>query len=290
MKSYTAFTTIKGKKRAYNLSEVMETIVPLPVGIGVFEIEDGSNTWEIAGYYIDEPDEIALSLLSVAHRASSFIFSDVPEQDWVAHVQRDLHPIIAGRFFVYGKHDLSKVPQGSIDLLIEASMAFGTGHHGTTRGCLLAINKLIIDGYSPENIIDIGCGTGVLAMAASKTWNSYIIATDVDPTAIEVAQKNLVANELQNNIECINADGLNHTILRDRAPFDLILANILKNPLIEMAEDFCKSCTVEGIIILSGILNEQYNEVLKVYVEKNFKVINNISLEGWTTLTLRKSL
>ena len=155
---------------------------------------------------------------------------------------------------------------------------------------MLAINKLIIDGYSPENIIDIGCGTGVLAMAAGKTWNSYIIATDVDPTAIEVAQTNLIANDLQNNIECINADGLNHTMLRGRAPFDLILANILKNPLIEMAEDFSKSCTVDGIIILSGILNEQYSEVLKVYVEKNFEVINNISLEGWTTLTLRKSL
>ena len=288
MKSYTAFTTIKGKSHAQNLSKVMETILPLPVGIGVFEIEDGSNTWEIAGYYIDKPDEIALSLLSASHGSSSFIFSDVPDQDWVAHVQRDLHPIIAGRFFVYGKHDSSKVPKGSIGLLIEASMAFGTGHHGTTRGCLLAINELVINGYHPKNIIDIGCGTGVLAMAAGKTWNSYIIASDVDLTAVEVAQTNLVANELQNNIKCINADGLNHTVLRNRAPFDLILANILKNPLISLADDFCKSCSAGGIIILSGILNEQHEEVLKVYVEKNFRVVNKISLEGWTTLTLSK--
>jgi ribosomal protein L11 methyltransferase len=288
VQSYTAFTKILSKRKAEALGEAIETVSPTPVGIGVFKIEDGLNFWEVAGYYTEKPDEISLSLLGHAYGASPFIFSDIPERDWVAHVQRDLHPVSVGKFFVFGKHDKCKVPKKAVGLLIEASMAFGTGHHGTTRGCLLAINELIDENYSPEKVVDIGCGTAVLAMAAGKTWNCQIIATDIDPVAIEVTKTNLIANRLENKIICITADGIDNSKILEMAPFDLIFANILKGPILKMAGDLSQSCSLDGIIILSGILNEQSNEVLKLYKENKFVLINEISTEGWTTLKMRK--
>tara|TARA_Y100000739_G_scaffold224691_1_gene229503 strand:+ start:1100 stop:1969 length:870 start_codon:yes stop_codon:yes gene_type:complete len=288
VRSYTAFTKILGKRKAENLSDALETVTPRPVGLGVFKIEDGLNFWEVAGYYTEKPDEISLSLLGHAHGASPFIFSDIPERDWVAHVQRDLHPVSAGRFFVFGKHDKSKVPKKAVGLLIEASMAFGTGHHGTTKGCLIAITELIDKNYSPKKVLDIGCGTAVLAIAAGKMWNCQIIATDIDPVAIEVTKINLIANRLENKIICTTADGICNSRIREMMPFDLIFANILKGPILKMAGDLSDSCSSGGVIILSGILDEQSAEVSKLYEEKKFKFINEISIEGWTTLKMRK--
>ena len=209
MTTFTAFTTLLGKENALALSEALEVSEPTPVGIGVFEIEDKSNTWEVGGYYTKKPNEIELTLLSFAYGAKPFTFSVVPDQDWVSHVQRNLPPVEAGRFFVFGKHDAHRVPKSATGLLIEASMAFGTGHHGTTKGCLLALNDLVAEGMSPKKIIDIGCGTAVLAMAAAKIWDETIIASDIDPTAVAVAKINLISNNgigAQTNYSDIRGD------------------------------------------------------------------------------------
>ena len=252
MSTFTAFTTLLGKENASALSVALESLDPAPVGIGVFEIEDKSNTWEVGGYYTKKPNEIELTLLSFAYGAKPFTFSDVPDQDWVSHVQRNLPPVEAGRFFVFGNHDAHKVPKSSIGLLIEASMAFGTGHHGTTKGCLLVLNDLIAEGVSPKRIIDIGCGTAVLAMAAAKIWDETIIASDIDPTAVAVAKINFISNKLEQKVSCIQSKGFSHPSISEEGPYDLIFANILKGPLIDMVSEFSEHCAFGGTIVLSG--------------------------------------
>ena len=138
MPTFTALTTLMGQSAAQNLADAMEGTEPAPSGIGVFEVEDGSGLWEVGGYFTEQPDIAALALLEVAFGAKSFAVSELPETDWVAKVRRELAPVEAGRFFVYGSHDADIVPEGRVALLIEAAMAFGTGHHGTTQGCLSA--------------------------------------------------------------------------------------------------------------------------------------------------------
>ena len=134
MPTFTALTTLTGKTEAEKLGAAIEQLVPEPTGVGVFELEDGSGLWEVGGYFTEAPDDTALALLAAAMGAAPFVVSELPETDWVAHVRRELAPVQAGRFFVYGSHDADKVPADSIPLLIEASMAFGTGHHGTKLG------------------------------------------------------------------------------------------------------------------------------------------------------------
>jgi len=288
--TFTAFTTLLGKENASALGEALESLDPAPVGIGVFEIEDKSNTWEVGGYYTKKPNEIELTLLSFAYGAKPFTFSDVPDQDWVSHVQRNLPPVEAGRFFLFGNHDAHKVPESSIGLLIEASMAFGTGQHGTTKGCLLVLNDLITEGVSPKKIIDIGCGTAVLAMAAAKIWDETIIASDIDPTAVAVTKINLISNKLEQKVSCIQSKGFSHPSISEEGPYDLIFANILKGPLIDMVPEFSEHCAFGGTIILSGLLNEQYDEVLRAYIRAGFKLIQKKSLGEWMTLRMQREI
>ena len=290
MSTFTAFTTLLGKENASALGEALESLDPAPVGIGVFEIEDKSNTWEVGGYYTKKPNEIELTLLSFAYGAKPFTFSDVPDQDWVSHVQRNLPPVEVGRFFLFGNHDAHKVPKSSIGLLIEASMAFGTGQHGTTKGCLLVLNDLIAEGVSPKKIIDIGCGTAVLAMAAAKIWDETIIASDIDPTAVAVTKRNLISNKLEQKVSCIQSKGFSHPSISEEGPYDLIFANILKGPLIDMVPEFSEHCAFGGTIILSGLLNEQYDEVLRAYIRAGFKLIQKKSLGEWMTLRMQREI
>ena len=203
MITYSAITKVNKRKHAEGLGLALEKLDPAPSGVGVFELEDGSGEWEVGAYFIEKPDEISLLLLENAFDAGGFIISKIPETDWVAKVKRELSPVEAGRFFVCGKHDLKKTPTDRVGLLIEASMAFGTGHHGTTKGCLLALDKILSEVTNLKNVIDIGCGTAVLAMAVAKASSAKIMASDVDPVAVEVALANLKANKLENRVDCI---------------------------------------------------------------------------------------
>jgi len=202
MTTFTAFTKTKGKAPAEAIGEALEFLDPEPTGVGVFEIEDGSGLWEVGAYFTEAPDEIALALLAKANDAPDFVISELPETDWVAKVRRDLAPVEAGRFFVYGSHDADKLPADKIGLLIEAAMAFGTGHHGTTLGCLKALDRLLAEGKSFDMVADIGCGTAVLAMAAAKISDKTVYASDIDEVAVEVAQSNVDANDLTGRVLC----------------------------------------------------------------------------------------
>lgn len=288
MTTYTALTTLPGRKPAEALGAAMERLVPEPTGIGVFEVEDGSGLWEIGGYFEEEPDIAGLALLAASFGAKPFVVSDVPETDWVAHVRRELAPVQAGRFFVYGSHDADKVPEDALPLLIEAQMAFGTGHHGTTLGCLQALDAMVKEGYAARRVADIGCGTAVLAMAAARVWQAQIVASDIDQVAVEVAEANLAANGLLGRVTCIEAAGFDHPALAAIAPCDLIFANILKGPLVVLAPDLVAHLDTGGRAILSGILNEQADEVIAVYRENGTNLLSRDRIGDWTTLVLGK--
>jgi len=286
MPTFTALTTLAGAETANALADAMERLDPQPTGVGVFEIEDGSGLWEVGGYFVAPPDQAGLALLAVIHGAKSFSVSELPEVDWVAQVKRELSPVEAGRFFVYGSHDADKVPAGAIPLLIEAAMAFGTGHHGTTLGCLRALDRLLDEGFIGRNVLDIGCGTAVLAMAAASVYPGTVIATDIDEVAVEVAEANVAANNLTGRVRCIEAAGFDHPDLEGKARFDLIFANILKGPLIDLAPKMAEASAPGGFVILSGILNVQADEVLRVYSEAGYNLINREEIVEWTTLTI----
>lgn len=288
MTTYSALTIVTGQSPADALALALEALEPEPTGVGVFEVEDGSGLWEVGAYFTDPPDVAGLAVLGAMHGAADFNVSEIPDQDWVAKVRRDLPPVEAGRFFVYGSHDADKVPDDSIPLLIEAAMAFGTGHHGTTLGCLLALNKLVDANVPITNVADIGCGTAVLAMAAARITDSSIIASDIDPVAIDVTIANLAANRLSERIDAVVAAGFDAPALKARAPFDLVFANILKGPLIAIAEDMARATAIGGHVILSGILNEQADAVVAHYSQKGFNLISRDSIVDWTTLTLAR--
>ncbi|WP_299655211.1 50S ribosomal protein L11 methyltransferase [uncultured Tateyamaria sp.] len=286
MPTWTALTTLNGKAQADALGAALEHMDPEPTGIGVFEVEDDSGLWEVGAYFTDQPDDTALLLLTTAMGANAFTVSELPETDWVAHVKRELAPVEAGRFFVYGSHDADKIPEGKHPLLIEAAMAFGTGHHGTTLGCLRALDRLAHAGIVADRVADIGCGTAVLAMGAAAIWDADIVASDIDAQAVDVARANLVANGMEAKVKLAEAAGFDDPVLA--GPFDLIFANILKGPLMALAPDLTERLATGGHAILSGILNEQADDVAAHYTAHGNSLTHREEIGEWTTLTLQK--
>lgn len=289
MTTFTALTTLGDETRAQALGEALEELDPAPVGVGVFELEDGSGLWEVGAYFTETPDDIALTLMAAAFGAAEFAVSELPDIDWVAHVRRELKPVEAGRFFVYGSHDADKLPVDRIGLLIEAAMAFGTGHHGTTLGCLRALDRLASGGFQGKNVIDVGCGTAVLAMAAAKIWPDMVLATDIDQVAVDVAEANVMANGLSGRVECLEAMGFENPVIHTRAPYDLVFANILKGPLIQIAPDMAKHTETGSLAILSGLLTTQATDVLAAYTAAGFTEVEREEIGDWTTLVLRRA-
>ena len=288
MTTFTALTTLPGRINASDLGDALERLTPEPIGVGVFELEDGSGLWEVGAYFSEKPDDISLALLAAVFQAEEFKISELPQIDWVSKVQRSLKPVVAGRFFVYGSHDSDKVPPDCEPLLIEASMAFGTGHHGTTKGCLLALEQLITDGFKAKNVIDVGCGTAVLAMAAARIFSANVIASDIDSVAYSVAKMNILANGLDRNIQCFEASGFAHEQIKTKNPFDLIFANILLAPLLAIANDISKYSLSGGYVVLSGILSEQAELVVNKYTGVGFSLSNQIEIGEWVTIIFRK--
>ena len=288
MTTFTALTTLPGRINASDLGDALERLSPEPIGVGVFELEDGSGLWEVGAYFSEKPDDISLALLAAVFQAEEFKISELPQIDWVSKVQRSLKPVVAGRFFVYGSHDSDKVPPDCEPLLIEASMAFGTGHHGTTKGCLLALEQLITGGFKAKNVIDVGCGTAVLAMAAARIFSANVIASDIDSVAHSVAKMNILANGLDRNIQCFEASGFAHEQIKTKNPFDLIFANILLAPLLAIATDISKYSLSGGYVVLSGILSEQAELVVNKYTGVGFSLSNQIEIGEWVTIIFRK--
>ena len=294
MPTYSALTTLPGEDAARAMADAMERMTPEPTGVGVFEIEDGSGLWEVGGYFLEPPDQVMLEVLVVAFRARPFALSELPEIDWVAKVRRELSPVEAGRFYVYGSHDADTVPAvlaqgGRVALQIEATVAFGTGHHGTTLGCLKAFDRMVSEGFAPARVADIGCGTAVLAMAAAAVLpDALVIASDIDRVAVDVALANVAINSLEGRVECLEAAGFAHPRLAQAAPYDLVFANILKGPLIQLAPDMARNVSKSGRVILSGLLVVQAEAVTEAYANQGFRLQSRDDLGEWSALVLKK--
>ena len=290
MPTFTALTTLPGEDMALALSDALERMMPEPTGVGVFEIEDDSGLWEVGAYFLEQPDEVVLDVLALAFGAKPFTLSELPEIDWVAKVRRELSPVEAGRFFVFCSHDAGRVPADKVALQIEATVAFGTGHHGTTLGCLRAFDRLCSTGFRPTRVADIGCGTAVLAMAAAAVLpDALVIASDIDQVAVDVARANVSINRLEGRVECLEAAGFANPRLASAAPYDLVFANILKGPLIELAPPMAAHTASGSLVILSGLLVAQAKAVTAAYLAAGFAAQDRDDIGEWSTLVLRRN-
>ncbi len=288
MTTFSALTTLPNQASATALRDALEHVEPEPYGVGLFEIEDGSGRYEVGGFFMTAPDDTALAVLAAAFGATPFVVSEIGERDWVSEVKRELSPVRAGRFLVHGSHDRDTASGVRHALEIEAAMAFGTGHHGTTRGCLSALDRLARSGFRARRIADIGCGTGVLAMGAASLWKRRCLFADIDQVAVDTARANIRANRLAPFAQLVRAVGFTAPLIRRAAPFDLVFANILARPLKRLAPDMARYVMPGGVIILSGVLNEQAAGVEAIYLAWGFRRLW-ISRDGeWSTLVLRR--
>ena len=260
-------------------------------GASIFEVPD-KNQWLIEVYFELEPDRKAIETrLSIAAAANGLgsprlELDKMPDIDWVQKSLEGLVPVEAGRFYVYGSHNTETAPVGSIRILIEAGPAFGTGQHETTKGCLHAIDEVC---RSPiKKPLDVGTGTGVLAIAMAKALQLPVLASDIDPVSVEEAAENARKNKVGNFVTCIQADGLDDPQIQNGAPFDLVIANILANPLVELAADIASVVQGNGRLILSGLLDKQRQDVLGAYTALNFELVDQHQLGEWPTLVLKK--
>jgi len=209
----------------------------------------------------------------------------LPDQDWIRLSQEGLPPVRAGRFFVYGAHDAGKVPHGVIPMKIEAGLAFGTGHHETTALCLGALSELARE-RSFRNVLDLGCGTGLLAIGAAKLWKRPVLASDIDPVAVTVTRDNARANGVAPLVRAVTADGLTNPILANGAPYDLLIANILAGPLTQLAPSILRSLAPGAVLLLSGLLRNQEKLVISFY--RSLRYVGARRAGPWSTLVLEK--
>jgi len=256
--------------------------------LAVSLFEDGPDTMHVQALFETEDQaQACLSGLKVADEMESFI-TQLPDEDWVSKSQAGLPPVKAGRFWLYGSHDKDDIPADiPFPIEINAGLAFGTGHHGTTKGCLLIFDDLLTGGFDPARVLDLGCGAGVLAIAAAKALKRDILATDIDQDAVDVTLQNAQVNDVKAYIQSHQADGFDSPVLAG-GQFDLIFANILAGPLMALAPDIAKALAPGGHVILSGILDEQAETVTQVFIEKGLKVSPQPSLSGWTSLLGQK--
>lgn len=268
---------------------VQDLLEPPPDALTVFE--DGPDCWRVEAYFdIDagERDLAAELTPLVAWPLPAFETETVPELNWVAISQAALPPVPAGRFTIHGSHDSGRVAHGPNAILIDAGEAFGTAHHATTLGCLLAIDRLT-RGRAFKNMLDLGCGSGVLAIAAAKAMpHTRIIAADMDPQSVKVARDNVRLNGAGGRIALVVGSGLAHPRVRERAPFDFLVANILAGPLIYLSPSIARAVVPGGTLVLSGILIPQAPEVIATYLAHGFSLVRHDRITGWSTLTFRR--
>lgn len=265
-------------------SGIAELIDPPPAGITLFECPAG---WRIEVYYDEEPDCDALRTALadlLPHTEATLSLEQVPDENWVEMSQAGLPPVIAGRFTVHGSHDRHRVPQGSNAILIDAGEAFGTAHHATTYGCLLAISEQASRTKS-EHALDLGCGSGVLAIAIARAFpKAHVLATDIDADSVRVATTNARLNRAAHRITFAEMSGPPDS----GYGFDLVVANILAGPLIVMAPAITRAIAPLGTLILSGILVPQAAAVTARYRSLGFSLQNHRRFAGWSTLTLTR--
>jgi ribosomal protein L11 methyltransferase len=257
----------------------------------VAAFEGPAGRWDITVHFADAPDKGAvreLVRLAAGEATEQAVqFDTVEARDWVKATLEELVPVHAGRFIVHGRHDRAKVAPNKLGIEIEAALAFGTGHHGTTRGCLLLLGE-VLKTFQPRRVLDLGTGTGVLAIAAAKALHGKVLASDVDPLSVKVAADNARQNGVGALVEMAWGNGFSAPLLRQRRPFDLVLANILANPLRQMATPMSAHLAPGARVILSGLLSPQAASVVAAYRARGLILERQIRIEGWSSLLLHK--
>ena len=259
------------------------------LAIAAFEAPGGR--WDITMHFGEPPNEDFIrSLVTDAAgeaAASSIVFGTVETKDWVKASLADLVPVSAGRFIVHGSHDRDRVPPNKLGIEIEAALAFGTGHHGTTRGCLLLLDH-VLNQRTPKRVLDLGSGTGVLAIAAAKALRRRVLATDIDFRSVIVASENAHLNGVGTLVEAVHATGFHAPDFAASGPFGLVMANILANPLRRLAPDMAKHLAPHAFVILSGLLPHQANSVVAAYRGAGLKLLKRIQIDGWSSLLMQR--
>jgi len=284
------FTAGKAEaERAYAALEPAFEDDGLPLAI--MEIDEDRDIHEVSVYAdgedVDAVEARMKPLLAGLSLARPIQRETLPDIDWVTRSLEGLKPVRAGRFFVHGAHDRDQRRQDDIAIEIEAGLAFGTGHHGTTAGCLEMLERVVGQEH-PQNALDLGTGSAVLAIALAKLAHIPVLATDIDPVAVEVAAANANLNDASEFVETVTAPGFDHPVFAKRGPFDLIVANILAGPLIELAPEMIRQMNPGGSLILSGILDRQEEAVVTAYVAAGFRHNRTTHLEGWVTIHLKR--
>jgi ribosomal protein L11 methyltransferase len=287
---------VSDERRARAIADlIVESFEPAEAASTAFETDDpwpgGGKAWLMEAYFGSEPDEAAIraliALASDEPTARSATFGLTEKRDWVANSLAGLKPVRAGRFLIHGAHDRSRVGANDVAIEIEAGLAFGTGHHGTTRGCLLHFDRLL-KRRRPGRVLDVGCGAGVLAIAAAKVLRRKVWLGDIDPVAVAVANANARLNGVGASCRAIVSRGVESAALREGAPYDLVFANILARPLRLLAPSLAAVISADGEAIVSGLLLADVPGVLASWRAQGFDLIERIELEGWASLRLRR--
>ena len=257
---------------------------------------DELDPWHLDWYCPAKPDEREIkSRLAILRETMNDIeiedwsITDIPDENWLEYSYKQFEPFSVGRFFIYGSHYEDKVPDGQIGLQIDAATAFGSGEHGTTSGCLQALEELHKDGFDPAYVLDMGTGSGILAIAACKLWGMPCLAPDIDEEAVHVTQRHVLLNKIPEHlVEAIQSEGFAAPDIAAKAPYPLIIANILAGPLKDMAQDLSDALASDGRALLSGILDHQAESVITRYTACGLKLEKTYPVDEWISLLMRK--
>jgi ribosomal protein L11 methyltransferase len=288
--THRATFAIGNEQTARRVVDVLnESFFEGQAAIAAFERSDGR--WDVTMHFAEPLDEASIrELVGLAagdEVAQGIGFDTVEARDWVKATLEELVPVRAGRFIVHGQHDRLSIPPNKLGIEIEAALAFGTGHHGTTRGCLLLLDH-VLKTWHPRRVLDVGTGTGVLAIAAAKALRARVLASDIDPLSVRVARDNARLNASGNWVTAIEATGFSAPHFANRGPFDLVLANILANPLRQMATEMAAHLAPSGLVILSGLLPHQAQSVIAAYRARGLVLQRHLQIEGWSSLLMRR--
>jgi len=287
---------VSDERRARAVADlIVESFEPAEAASTAFETGDpwpgGGKAWLMEAYFGFAPDEAAvralIALASDETTARSATFGLTERRDWVANSLAGLKPVRAGRFLVHGAHDRARVAANDVAIEIEAGLAFGTGHHGTTRGCLMLFDR-VLKRRRPKRVLDVGCGAGVLAIAVAKVLKRKVWLGDIDAIAVEVANANARANGAGAFCRAVVSRGVENVRLREGAPYDLVSANILAKPLRLLAPSLAAVIGLSGEAIVSGLILADVAGVLASWRAQGFHLVERIDLEGWSSLRLRR--